>query len=538
MNLSTAAEPLPAHPWVDVCDMAVIPRNTGVCARVDGLPIAIFRVGDDDRLFALSNIDPATGVSVLSRGILGDLQGEKVVASPLYKQHYSLATGRCLEDGALSVPVYPVLFQEGRVLVSSQPLRTYVSTPQPREDKLKLVLVGNGLAGMRTLEDLLDMAPDLYQIEVFGAEPHGNYNRILLSPVLSGEKQLDDIMLHPREWYAERGISLHAGDPVVNIDRRKKQVVTASGHISQYDRLIMATGSKPFVPPIPGVNLSGVVTFRDIHDIEQMITASEQFQHAVVIGGGLLGLEAAHGLQRRGMQVTVVHLADRLMERQLDARAAELLKETLEHRGMRILTQANTQSIEGNDRVERVILASGEVIAADLVVMAVGIRPNIDLAKSANLYSERGIVVSDTLQTFDPSIYAVGECIQHRGQLFGLVEPIWGQAFVCAAQLAEQGRLRYQPAATATQLKVSGVDVFSAGDLSGGEGIEDIVLNDDRRRVYKRLLLKGDRLVGAVLYGDVQDGAWYAELIADATSIGTMRQKLMFGRDFALKKAS
>ncbi len=538
MNLSTAAEPLPAHPWVDVCDMAVIPRNTGVCARVDGLPIAIFRVGDDDRLFALSNIDPATGVSVLSRGILGDLQGEKVVASPLYKQHYSLATGRCLEDGALSVPVYPVLLQEGRVLVSSQPLRTYVSTPQPREDKLKLVLVGNGLAGMRTLEDLLDMAPDLYQIEVFGAEPHGNYNRILLSPVLSGEKQLDDIMLHPREWYAERGIALHAGDPVVNIDRRKKQVVTASGHISQYDRLIMATGSKPFVPPIPGVNLSGVVTFRDIHDIEQMITASEQFQHAVVIGGGLLGLEAAHGLQRRGMQVTVVHLADRLMERQLDARAAELLKETLEHRGMRILTQANTQSIEGNDRVERVILASGEVIAADLVVMAVGIRPNIDLAKSANLYSERGIVVSDTLQTFDPSIYAVGECIQHRGQLFGLVEPIWGQAFVCAAQLAEQGRLRYQPAATATQLKVSGVDVFSAGDLSGGEGIEDIVLNDDRRRVYKRLLLKGDRLVGAVLYGDVQDGAWYAELIADATSIGTMRQKLMFGRDFALKKAS
>ncbi len=538
MNLSTAAEPLPAHPWVDVCDMAVIPRNTGVCARVDGLPIAIFRVGDDDRLFALSNIDPATGVSVLSRGILGDLQGEKVVASPLYKQHYSLATGRCLEDGALSVPVYPVLLQEGRVLVSSQPLRTYVSTPQPREDKLKLVLVGNGLAGMRTLEDLLDMAPDLYQIEVFGAEPHGNYNRILLSPVLSGEKQLDDIMLHPREWYAERGIALHAGDPVVNIDRRKKQVVTASGHISQYDRLIMATGSKPFVPPIPGVNLSGVVTFRDIHDIEQMITASEQFQHAVVIGGGLLGLEAAHGLQRRGMQVTVVHLADRLMERQLDARAAELLKETLEQRGMRILTQANTQSIEGNDRVERVILASGEVIAADLVVMAVGIRPNIDLAKSANLYSERGIVVSDTLQTFDPSIYAVGECIQHRGQLFGLVEPIWGQAFVCAAQLAEQGRLRYQPAATATQLKVSGVDVFSAGDLSGGEGIEDIVLNDDRRRVYKRLLLKGDRLVGAVLYGDVQDGAWYAELIADATSIGTMRQKLMFGRDFALKKAS
>ena len=252
MNLSTAAEPLPAHPWVDVCDMAVIPRNTGVCARVDGLPIAIFRVGDDDRLFALSNIDPATGVSVLSRGILGDLQGEKVVASPLYKQHYSLATGRCLEDGALSVPVYPVLLQEGRVMVSSQPLRTYVSTPQPREDKLKLVLVGNGLAGMRTLEDLLDMAPDLYQIEVFGAEPHGNYNRILLSPVLSGEKQLDDIMLHPREWYAERGIALHAGDPVVNIDRRKKQVVTASGHISQYDRLIMATGSKPFVPPIPG----------------------------------------------------------------------------------------------------------------------------------------------------------------------------------------------------------------------------------------------------------------------------------------------
>ena len=527
-----------AAPWVDVCALDVIPRNTGVCARVDGLPIAVFRVGPDDRLYALSNIDPATGVSVLSRGIVGDVQGEKVVASPLYKHHYSLATGRCLEDGELYVSAYPVRVQAGRVQVSAEPLRTYVSTPRPREEKLRLVLVGNGLAGMRTLEDLLDMAPDLYRIEVFGAEPYGNYNRILLSPVLSGEKSFEDIVLHPPKWYAERGIRLHTGDPVVRIDRHKKQVVTASGHITPYDRLILATGSRPFVPPISGATLPGVVSFRDLSDVHQMIRASEHYRNAVVIGGGLLGLEAAHGLQRRGMQVTVVHLADRLMERQLDARAAELLRQTLEQRGLRILTQASTRAILGHERVEAVELASGEQIEADLVVMATGIRPNIALAQAANLYCERGIVVNDTLQTFDPSIYAVGECIQHRGQVFGLVEPIWGQAFVCAAQLAEQGRLRYQPTTTATQLKVSGVDVFSAGDLSGGEGVEDIVLNDERRRVYKRLLLQNDHLIGAVLYGDVQDGPWYAELIAGRTPVGSLRQKLMFGRDFALKSVS
>ncbi|MGT2510851.1 NAD(P)/FAD-dependent oxidoreductase [Cupriavidus basilensis] len=402
--------------------------------------------------------------------------------------------------------------------------------PHDHAPKPRLVVVGNGMAGMRTVEELLKLAPDLYDITVFGAEPHGNYNRILLSPVLAGEKTVADIMLNTRDWYKQNGIELLAGDPVVAIDRRRRLVRSQSGREVGYDRLLLATGSKPFIIPVPGHQLDGVIAFRDIQDVETMLAAARNHRHAVVIGGGLLGLEAANGLMRQGMEVSVVHVADSLMERQLDKPAAALLKQALERKGLRFLLNANTSGILGEDRVTGVCFKDGTRIPADLVVMTAGVRPNIELAQQAGLRCERAIVVDDTLQTFDPRVYAVGECVQHRQATFGLVAPIWEQARVAAAHLAGAGHRRYVQQATATKLKVTGVDLYSAGDFIGGEGSEDLVMRDPRRGMYKRLVLQGGRLVGAVLYGDVQDGPWYFDLIQSGAPVGAMRQRLLFGK--------
>jgi nitrite reductase (NADH) large subunit len=395
--------------------------------------------------------------------------------------------------------------------------------------KPKLVVIGNGMAGMRTVEELHKLAPELYDITVFGAEPHGNYNRILLSPVLAGEKSIDDIMLHTREWYVQHGITLHAGDPVVHIDRRKRVVRAQSGLEVRYDRLLIATGSKPFIIPVPGHQLPGVIAFRDIQDVETMLEAARSHRHAVVIGGGLLGLEAANGLQRQGMTVTVVHVMDALMNQQLDKPAAALLQKALEAKGLNFMLNAHTAEIVGPDRVTSVRFKDGTEIPADLVVMTAGVRPNIELAKSAGLHCERAIVVDDTLQTYDPRVYAVGECVQHRSATFGLVAPIWDQARVCGAHLAGAGHRRYVQQTSPTRLKVTGVDLYSVGDFIGGEGSEDLVLRDARRGVYKRLILKDNRIAGAVLYGDVQDGPWYFDLIQKRTDIGPIRQRLLFG---------
>ena len=395
--------------------------------------------------------------------------------------------------------------------------------------KPKLVVIGNGMAGMRTVEELHKLAPELYDITVLGAEPHGNYNRILLSPVLAGEKSIDDIMLHTREWYVQHGITLHAGDPVVHIDRRKRIVRAQSGLEVRYDRLLIATGSKPFIIPVPGHQLPGVIAFRDIQDVETMLEAARNHRHAVVIGGGLLGLEAANGLQRQGMSVTVVHVMDALMNQQLDKPAAALLQKALEAKGLNFMLNAHTAEIVGPDRVTAVRFKDGTEIPADLVVMTAGVRPNIELAKSAGLHCERAIVVDDTLQTYDPRVYAVGECVQHRSATFGLVAPIWDQARVCGAHLAGAGHRRYVQQTSPTRLKVTGVDLYSVGDFIGGEGSEDLVLRDARRGVYKRLILKDNRIAGAVLYGDVQDGPWYFDLIQKRTDIGPIRQRLLFG---------
>ena len=396
-------------------------------------------------------------------------------------------------------------------------------------NKQKLVVIGNGMAGIRTVEVLLDRAPDLYEITVFGFEPYGNYNRILLSPVLAGEKTVNDIMLNTEQWYEDNGIALRKGEMIEMIDRRTCEVVTADGARVPYDRLLIATGSNPIMLPLPGKNLPGVIGFRDIQDVERMVQASTGYKNAVVIGGGLLGLEAANGLMKRGMNVTVVHLLDTLMERQLDQVAGGLLRKSLEERGMVFKMPAQTEAILGEDRVTGVRFADGEEVPADLVVMAVGIRPNIELARKAGLHCERGIVVSDTMQTYDGRIYAVGECVQHRRQTYGLVAPLFDQAKVCANHLAMKGFATYDGSVASTKLKVTGIDLFSAGDFAPGADKEEIVMQDAARGVYKRIILRDKKIIGAVLYGDTIDGPWYFQHLRDGTDVSQMRERLVFG---------
>ncbi len=401
--------------------------------------------------------------------------------------------------------------------------------------KRKLVMVGNGMAGVRTLEELLKHAPDLYEITVFGAEPHPNYNRILLSPVLAGEQTIEQIILNGYDWYAEHNITLHTGKQVVSIDRMRRIVTASDGTTAHYDRLLLATGSNPFILPIPGKDLDGVLGYRDIADTQAMIDAATTHKHAVVIGGGLLGLEAANGLKVRGMNVTVVHLADSLLERQLDRSAGTLLRKSLEERGLQFMMETQTEALIGDSadgksgRVRAVRFKGGVEVPADIVVMAVGIRPNTSLAESAGLHCNRGIVVNDTMQTFDPRVYAVGECVSHRGIAYGLVAPLFEQAKVAANHLAHFGIGQYTGSVTSTKLKVTGIDLFSAGNFLGGEGTEDITLSDPISGVYKKLVIQDDKLVGACLYGDTADGAWYFRLLREGRNIADIRDTLMFG---------
>jgi nitrite reductase (NADH) large subunit len=402
--------------------------------------------------------------------------------------------------------------------------------------KPKLVMIGNGMAGVRTLEELLKVAPELYDIAVFGAEPHPNYNRILLSPVLAGEQTLDEIVLNAWDWYTDHHITLHAGKKVVKVDRVKRLVYADDGTEEAYDRLLMCTGSNPFILPLPGKDLEGVMAYRDIADTHAMIDAAQKYRHAVVIGGGLLGLEAANGLMLRGMTVSVVHVMPTLMERQLDSVAGKLLQKSLEARGLKFLMSAQTQELVGSlddgkaGRVKSVRFKDGTEVLADLVVMAVGIRPNTALAESMRLYCNKGIVVNDTLQTVtDARIYSVGECAAHRGIAYGLVAPLFEQAKVAANHLAQLGIGRYTGSLTSTKLKVTGIDLFSAGEFMGGEGCEEIVMSDPFGGVYKKLVIKDDVLIGACLYGDTVDGSYYFKLLRERKNVADIRDKLMFG---------
>ncbi|CAI8826558.1 nitrite reductase (NADH) large subunit [Pseudomonas sp. IT-P12] len=398
--------------------------------------------------------------------------------------------------------------------------------------KLKLVMIGNGMAGVRTLEELLKLSDELYDITVFGAEPHANYNRILLSPVLAGEQSFEDIVLNDLNWYQDHGIKLLLNRKVVQIDRIKRRVIAEDGTEAEYDRLLIATGSTPFILPIPGNTLHGVIGYRDIADTRLMIDTARTHRHAVVIGGGLLGLEAANGLMLRGMHVTVVHNGEWLLERQLDNVSGRMLQTALEARGLHFRLREQTRALHdaGNGRVGSVEFSNGDLIPADLVVMAAGIRPATELAEASGLPCHRGILVNDTMQTYDPRVYAIGECASHRGTAYGLVAPLFEQAKVCANHLARLGFATYKGSVTSTKLKVTGIDLFSAGDFMGGEGTETITLSDPISGIYKKLVIKDDVLVGACLYGDTVDGGEYFQQIRENLDIAAIRDRLMFGR--------
>jgi nitrite reductase (NADH) large subunit len=406
-----------------------------------------------------------------------------------------------------------------------------------RRTKKRLVVIGNGMAGMRTVEELLTAAPDKYEITVFGSEPYGNYNRIMLSSVLCGEKTIEDIVINNRQWYIDNGVTLHAGDAktVVCIDRKKKDVYAQDGTVANYDRLLIATGSKAVIPQIPGNDLEGVISFRDIFDVNKILAYSRVHKKAVVLGGGLLGLEAANGLALIGMDVTVIHNNEVLLNRQIDKPAAKMLQTELEQSGLKFRMNAKLKQLLGNElrQITTVCFDDGSQLDCDLFILAIGVRPNKSVAQEAGVYCERGIVVNDTLQSYDPCIYAVGECIQHRGDTFGLVAPLFEQAKVCANHLSGHGAAEYVTLPTATKLKVSGINLFSIGDFQGDEECESICFTDPAIGIYKKLVLKANKLIGAVLYGDIADGSWYQELLEKEQDISGLKETLIFGKAYA-----
>jgi nitrite reductase (NADH) large subunit len=397
--------------------------------------------------------------------------------------------------------------------------------------KKKLVIIGNGMAPGRMLENLLEAAPDGYDVVIFNAEPRVNYDRIMLSPVLSGEKTFEQIVIHGDGWYIKHGITLYKGVKINSIDRETKTVTSDTGVIEPYDKLVIATGSVPFIIPVPGNNLAGVLSYRDLDDVTAMMIAAKSKGSAVVIGGGLLGLEAAAGLAEQGMKVTVIHIMPTLMERQLDPTAGHLLKKNIQERGITVLNGANTKAILGTTHVEGVELVDGTIIPASLVVMAVGIRPNVALAKEAGITINRGIIVDDQIRTSDRDIFALGECGEHRGTVYGLVAPLYEMAGILAKTLMNE-HAAYQGSVTATKLKVTGISLFSAGDFAEAEDREEIVLRDAQHGIYKRLILKDNKIVGAVLYGETSDGAWFFDMLRRGTDISAMRDTLIFGQSY------
>ncbi len=397
--------------------------------------------------------------------------------------------------------------------------------------KQNLIVIGAGMASGRALEQLFAAAPDAYDVTLFNAEPRGNYDRIMLSPVLAGDKTYEDIIIHDSQWYADNNVTCRFGEKIVAIDRVVKTVTADNGDVLPYDKLVFGTGSNPFIIPLPGHDLDGVIAYRDLEDT-QLMMAKGKGDKVVVIGGGLLGLEAAAGMAAHGVDVTVVHIMGHLMERQLDEAAGYLLKKSLEEKGITVLCGANSKEIKGTDgKVSALMLDDGTELPCDLLVMAVGIRPNIALATEAGLATGRGIHVDDQMLTSDENILGVGECVEHDGAVFGLVAPLYDQAKVVAKTLLGE-EAKFTQKTLSTKLKVTGCDLFSAGDFAEGPGREDIVFRDPARGVYKRLVIEGDKIIGAVMYGDTADGSWFFQMIKDGTEISDMRETLIFGPSY------
>lgn len=527
--------------WVEVCDLAAITPNTGVCAWIEGEQIAIFRVGQEQRVYALSNQDPFSRAYVMSRGILGDLQNERVVASPMYKQHFSLATGRCLEDPQYRLQVFPSKVQQGKVWLSPQPQKTYISTVQAPIKKLKLVLLGHSLLGLRCLEDLLELAAERYDITLLSNEPYANDDWMQMLEQLSATPSTTQVTavdhMHALTPLLTDQVNW-IKDTAVKIDRQAKHVLTQSGQAVDYDRLILATGTQPECPAIHGLDLQGVLSLSNLADVQHMFAAVQEQQHACVVGSGALAVAAADALAQRGLQVALICSQQDLIEQHLDACSRFLLQQRLEQHNIKVHRAVQLQSLYGEQgQLKQLHLENGLRLDTEMLVFASDAVPNITLAKQAGLQCQRGVLVNDTMQSFDPCIYALGECVEHRGQSTIALEPLWGQALTCASHLAERGSLSYQAPQRMLRLNLLGCALCSVGDIAVHKDNEDIVLNDEKRQIYKRIVIQQDRVIGAVLLGDLDDADWYAELIANKTVIRDIRHKLLFGRDFALRQA-
>ena len=403
--------------------------------------------------------------------------------------------------------------------------------------KQKLVVVGNGMAGIKAIESLMaHQGGAFFDITVIGEEAHPNYNRIMLSPLLADETRFSDIVLNPLDWYQEHNIGLHLSDPAISIDRGQKKVICYSGQHFEYDQLILATGSKPASLRLPNESLEGIMGFRTLDDVHQMQHTARTYRHAVIVGGGLLGLEAAAGLAKKGMQTTLLHRSGWILNRQLDKVSAGYLQDELERRGIHFRLSSQIKDVYGAEgRVHQLLLDDGSLLPCDLLITAAGITPEITLAKTAGLAYERGILVNDQLQTTDRHIFALGECCQHRGECYGLVAPVWEQAEILGRNLANQQRQpetaksAYPGTRSATRLKISGIDLFSAGEVTPQEGAEVLCWNDPAQQHYRRLIIRSNRITGILLYGDIREGNTLFGLMQDNTDISDIRQQLLFG---------
>jgi nitrite reductase (NADH) large subunit len=401
-----------------------------------------------------------------------------------------------------------------------------------KNEKQRLVIIGNGMIAGRLLEELHYFSPDQYKISVFDGEGFSNYNRIMLPEIISEKMTTKDLVVHDESWHAQRNIEFQKGVQVVEIDRDKKLVRTDRGHACEYDKLVLAVGSIPNGFSCPGNHLKGISTFRTLTDAVAITSLAKTCANATVLGGGLLGLEAGAVLCERGITTNIVHCDQILMNRQLNVSAATFLQRKLESKGLRISTATDVTEIIGSDRVQAVRLRSGDLIPCELLLLAIGIRPNTALARAAGLRTDHGIVIDRQMRTSDPDIYAIGECAELDGNSYGLLSPLHGMAKIAARHLAGDHLAEYGKATIFSRLKISGIDLFVAGNSVGRDSQRKLVFENKANGIYKQIAIKNDRIDGFILMGDIEDGPWFFKQMEEEVDVSADIENLIFGKGY------